>query len=298
MKRPASPALAGKKTGVVKNTACEKPAAPALAGKPVGFMKQCPRCPKQFWGSSMKNVSYSLRRHLSEVHLIGRARIQSKAARLRVQRKYKRSAFRVEPALAGIESAEAFIVCPKVREDNFEFFTDTRKHLIEAGFSKSSVHRLMGVDCNVLKRGWTQGDLKKHRFLGKYFETTFHSAALTAFEKGARTVFWVEDDCRLVNDTSSVDLSKATRAVSPAGCWMGYYGQPPKWGAHMIGFTEASLKAFMPRFVEMHEKHGNMAVDTIFQILARDEPHILKASPTPLAKQITHVLRGRKVSLD
>ena len=291
MKRPAS---AGFKRLLVK-----KPAALALAGKKpaaLALARRCSQCGKKYEGSCLKNVSYSLRRHMRDAHGIRRASMQSKEDRLLAQRKYKISAFRVEPALAGAAGAEAFVVCPKEREDALQMFSDTRKHLIESGFSKSEVHRLMGVDCDVIPRGWSEDDLKKHRFLGKYFATTFKSAALAAFAGGADTVYWVEDDCRLLKDVSAKDLSTATRKVSPAACWMGYYGRPPRWGAHLIGFTKASFKAFMPRFTEKHHS-TKMAIDTIFQIFAKEEPTLLKATPLPFAKQRPHKLKGRKVSI-
>ena len=110
MKKQVAPALAGSHVPALKKAAGEKPvlkmpelkqpvfkrpvlkkpAALALVGSTKEHAvstQECPRCPQQYSGSTLKNVSYSLRRHMREAHGVGKGCMQSRANRLVVQRK-------------------------------------------------------------------------------------------------------------------------------------------------------------------------------------------------------------------
>ena len=281
------------KKQVAKAKLLKKPSASSSAL--AVFKKTCKKCGHEFTGRAKKNVSYSLRRHMREDHGIGKGVLQSKQERLEVQRKYKSSAFRVEPVLAGVSKCSIYVVCPEQREKTEHMFSDTRKHFCEIGFNKSSVRRMYGVDPNRVRRGWSPDDLKPHRFLGKYFICDFYPVALAAFNEGVEVIFWAEDDCRVNSGVSAADLVRVVRAAAPAASWLGFYGKPPKWGAHLVGFTKASLENFMPTFKEKHED-SNMAIDTIFATMAAEKGGLIKTPREALAKQKKHALKGRKLS--
>ena len=120
------------------------------------------------------------------------------------------------------------------------------------------------------------------------------------FDKGAEYVCWCEDDCRFLADTAAADIANAIKDLEPSGAWLGFYPPhravgPPKWGAHLIGFTAASFERSAPLIAKSIEDLDKCAVDTVFQRLAaaKSKEPVVKAPPTALAFQFNHSFKGR-----
>lgn len=178
-----------------------------------------------------------MKRHEQDEHGSKRGH-QKRSDRLEKARRYKATTRHLDsPALSSkLSRVLVVIVCPARREDAAGLYSDARRSFLEHGFNSKQIRRTHGFDVEKnVPASFEAKDCRPSCFLSKYFFSVFLPRARQLFLQNptAHSIYWAEDDCRLV-DSKMLNRCSAVRPT-----WAGYYplrgsvDGVPKWGSHL-----------------------------------------------------------------